>query len=112
MLIVQIEHINAIQGLDAIIRTDGVDGTFIGPYDLSGSMGKPGEWDEPDVKAAIKIYEETAKKYNKLIGFHVVPPDYRLVEDKINHGYNFIAFGFDAMFLGTMVRNQIKMIKK
>jgi 2-keto-3-deoxy-L-rhamnonate aldolase RhmA len=112
MLIVQIEHINAIQELDAIIRTDGVDGTFIGPYDLSGSMGKPGEWDEPDVKAAIKIYEETAKKYNKLIGFHVVPPDYRLVEDKINHGYNFIAFGFDAMFLGTMVRNQIKMIKK
>ena len=35
-LIVQIEHINAINELDAIIQTDGVDGTFIGPYDLSG----------------------------------------------------------------------------
>lgn len=111
-LIVQIEHINAIKELDAIIQIDGVDGTFIGPYDLSGSMGKPGQWDEPDVKAALKIYEETAKKYNKLIGFHVVPPDYSLVEDKINQGYNFIAFGFDAMFLGAMVRNQLKMLKK
>jgi 2-keto-3-deoxy-L-rhamnonate aldolase RhmA len=111
-LIVQIEHINAIQELDAIIQTDGVDGTFIGPYDLSGSMGKPGQWDEPNVKAAIKIYEETAKKYNKLIGFHVVPPDYKLVEEKINQGYNFIAFGFDAMFLGTMVRNQLHKLKK
>jgi 2-dehydro-3-deoxyglucarate aldolase len=111
-LIVQIEHINALQELDAIIQTEGVDGTFIGPYDLSGSMGMPGQWDEPEVKNAIKIYEETAKKYKKFIGFHVVPPDYRLVEEKINQGYDFIAFGFDAMFLGTMIRNQLKMIKK
>jgi 2-keto-3-deoxy-L-rhamnonate aldolase RhmA len=111
-LIVQIEHINAIKELDSIIQTDGVDGTFIGPYDLSGSIGKPGQWDEPEVKEALKTYEETAKKYNKLIGFHVVPPDYSLVEEKINKGYNFIAFGFDAMFLGTMGRNQLKMLKK
>ena len=112
ILIVQIEHINAIKELDSIIQTDGVDGTFIGPYDLSGSIGKPGQWDEPEVKEALKTYEETAKKYNKLIGFHIVPPDYSLVEEKINKGYNFIAFGFDAMFLGTMVRNQLKMLKK
>jgi 2-dehydro-3-deoxyglucarate aldolase len=111
-LIVQIEHINAIKELDAIIQTEGVDGTFIGPYDLSGSLGKPGQWDESDVKEAIKTYEETALKYDKLIGFHVVPPDYKLVEEKIAKGYNFIAFGFDAIFLGTMVRNQLKMIKK
>ncbi len=111
-LIVQIEHINAINELDAIIQTEGVDGTFIGPYDLSGSLGKPGQWDEPEVKKAIEIYEVTAKKYNKIMGFHVVPPNYELVEEKIKKGYNFIAFGFDAIFLGTMVRNQLKMIKK
>ena len=35
-LIIQIEQINAIKELDAILQTDGVDGTFIGPYDLSG----------------------------------------------------------------------------
>jgi 2-dehydro-3-deoxyglucarate aldolase len=110
-LIVQIEHINAINELDSIIQTEGVDGTFIGPYDLSGSIGKPGQWDEPEVKAALRIYEETAKKYNKLIGFHVVPPDYSLVEEKISKGYNFIAFGFDSIFLGTMVRDQLKMLK-
>lgn len=110
-IIAQIEHINAIKELDAIIQTEGIDGTFIGPYDLSASLGKPGQWDEPEVKAAIKIYEETVKKYNKLIGFHVVPPDHKLVEEKISQGYNFIAFGFDAMFLGTMVRNQLQMLK-
>lgn len=111
-LIVQIEHINALKELDAIIQTDGVDGTFIGPYDLSGSIGKPGQWNEPEVKDAIKIYEEKANKYDKLMGFHIVQPDYTLVEEKINKGYNFIAFGFDAMFLGTIVRDQLKMLKK
>jgi len=111
-LIAQIEHINAIQELDAIIKTDGIDGTFIGPYDLSGSLGKPGQWDEPEVKEALRVYEETAMKYSKWVGFHVVPPDYKLVEDKIAKGYNFIAFGFDAMFLGTMVRNQLTMLKR
>jgi len=111
-LIVQIEHINAIQELDSIIQTDGIDGTFIGPYDLSGSLGKPGQWDEPEVKEALRVYEETAMKYKKWVGFHVVPPDYKLVEDKIAKGYNFIAFGFDAMFLGTMVRNQLDMLKR
>ena len=87
-LIVQIEHINAIEELDSIIQIEGVDGTFIGPYDLSGSMGKPGDWGAVEVQKAICTYEETAKKYNKLMGFHVTPPDYLLVEEKIEKGYN------------------------
>jgi 2-dehydro-3-deoxyglucarate aldolase len=112
ILIVQIEHINAIKELDLIIQTKGIDGTFIGPYDLSGSIGKPGKWNTPEVKKAIDSYEKIAKKYKKLIGFHVTEPDYLLVNEKIKKGYNFIAFGYDAMFLGTIVRNQLKMIKK
>lgn len=111
-LIVQIEHIDAIQELEAIIETEGVDGTFIGPYDLSGSLGKPGQWNEPEVKKALELYEEIASKYKKWRGFHVVPPDHKLVEEKIAKGYNFIAFGFDAMFLGTFIRNQLSKIKR
>ncbi len=111
-LIVQIEHINAITELDAILQTEGVDGTFIGPYDLSGSMGKPGNWDDPDVKQALLVYEETVKKYDKWVGFHVIQPDYNLVIDKIKKGYNFIAFSLDVLFLGTLVRNQVAELKK
>lgn len=110
-LIVQIEHINAIKELDAILKIDGVDGTFIGPYDLSGSLGKPGQWDEPEVVAALKVYEKTVKKYDKWVGFHVVPPDYKLVLEKKEKGYNFIAFSFDAYFLGQTIRDQLKHLK-
>jgi len=112
LLIAQIEHINAINELEEILSLDGIDGTFIGPYDLSGSLGKPGQYDEPDVKEAIAKYETIAGKYDKLIGFHVVPPDYQLVLEKQNKGYNFIAFSFDTYFLGHIIREQLKMIKK
>ncbi len=110
-LIVQIEHFKAIDELDLILNLEGIDGTFIGPYDLSGSIGKPGCWDDPEVIELIKRYEIIAKRYDKLIGFHIVPPDFNLVNDKINNGYNFIAFSFDLNFLGQMIRNQLKLRK-
>jgi 2-dehydro-3-deoxyglucarate aldolase len=111
ILIAQIEHINALEELDNIIKLDGIDGTFIGPYDLSGSLGKTGKLNDPKVLNAIDSYLQKAKKYNKLIGFHVVPIDYKLVLEKMSEGYNFIAFGFDAYFLGSSIRNQLKNIK-
>jgi 2-dehydro-3-deoxyglucarate aldolase len=111
-LIAQIEHIDAIKNLDAIIQLDGIHGTFIGPYDLSGSLGKPGQYDDADVKNALLQYETIAAKYDKLVGFHVVPPDYTLVEEKQKKGYNFISFSFDAFFLGHMMRDQLKNIKR
>jgi 2-dehydro-3-deoxyglucarate aldolase len=110
-LIVQIEHIDAIRNLDSIIEVDGVDGTFIGPYDLSGSMGKPGRYDDDDVKEALQRYETVAKRYDKLIGTHVIQPNYDLVVEKMNKGYNFIAFSLDILFLGTIAREQMGQLK-
>lgn len=110
-LIVQIEHIDAVRNLESIIEVDGVDGTFIGPYDLSGSMGKPGRYDDDDVKEALQRYETVAKRYDKLIGFHVIQPNYELVVEKMNKGYNFIAFSLDILFLGTIAREQMGQLK-
>ena len=62
-LIVQIEHIDGILNLDSILEIEGVDGTFIGPYDLSGSLGKPGDWENKEVKDALNLYEQKVKKY-------------------------------------------------
>lgn len=111
-LIVQIEHINAINNLEEIINIEGIDGTFIGPYDLSGSLGKPGQWDDFDVKMAIEKFETIVKKYNKLVGFHIIQPDYNLVKEKVQKGYNFIAFSLDSLFLGTIARNELNKLKK
>lgn len=97
-LIVQIEHIDAINNLNDILSLDEIDGTFIGPYDLSGSMGKPGRYNDLDVKSVLENYENVVKKHDKLVGYHVIEPDYKLVEEKIKSGYNFIAFSLDTLF--------------
>ena len=112
ILIVQIEHVNAINNLEDILNVDGIDGTIIGPYDLSGSMGKPGRYDDNDVREVLKTYEKISNKMNKPMGYHVIKPDFRLVQEKIQAGYIFIAFSLDTLFLGTICRDQITQLKK
>ena len=73
-IIAQIEHVDAINELESILKIDEIDGTFIGPYDLSGSMGKPGQYDDKDVKEVLLKYEKIVKNYDKLIGYHVIEP--------------------------------------
>lgn len=48
LLIAQIEHIEAIRNIDAILEVEGIDGAFVGPYDLSGSMGLTGQTSHPE----------------------------------------------------------------
>ena len=107
-LIVQIEHVDAVNNLNEILDLDGVDGTIIGPYDLSGSIGKPGDY---NVELVLNKYENIAKKSKKLMGFHVIQPDHNLVKEKLKKGYNFIAFSLDTLFLGSIAKSEINKIK-
>lgn len=107
VVIAQIEHIDAINNLEAILGTNGIDGTIIGPYDLSASMGKPGRFDDNDVKSAIERYEAISRKMNKPLGYHVVPADHSLVRQRIEKGYSFVAFSTDFLFLGEKCRNEL-----
>lgn len=96
-LIVQVETIDALTRLEEIATVDGVDGVFIGPADLSGSMGHPGNQAHPDVVAAI----EDAFRRLKAIG---VPSGIlTLNEDFAKHlgtlGAGFTAVGTDISSL-------------
>jgi 2-keto-3-deoxy-L-rhamnonate aldolase RhmA len=75
-------------------------------------MGKPGSFKDADVIAAIQQYEEVAKRYDKWIGFHVVATDHKQIAEKVEKGYNFIAFSFDAHFLGQIIRTELSYLKK
>ena len=110
-VIAQIEHIDAINNLAEILMVEGIDGTIIGPYDLSGSMGIPGSFDNANLKQALKRYETISNKLNKPYGYHIVQPDYTQVIEKIDDGYSFIAFGVDILFLGTKCREQLNNLK-
>lgn len=111
VVIAQIEHIEAVNNIESILNVAGIDGIMIGPYDLSGSMGFPGEYDREDVKAAIQKVEEVCRSKKKPLGFHVIQPDNQLVKDKVNKGYSFLAFSLDFYFLGEKVRSEVNQLR-
>ena len=98
-VIVQIEHREAIANLEAILDVDGVDGTFIGPYDLSGSFGIPGQFEHPDMRKALARYRAVCKRRGKAMGMHVVRPGAKNVAKAVRDGYTLIALGLDTVFL-------------
>lgn len=108
IVIAQIEHINGINNLEAIIATPGIDGVFIGPYDLSASLGIPGMYNEPVVIEALKKLESICAANNITMGYHVIEPDIALVREKQNAGYNFIAFSTDFLFMGRNAAAEMK----
>ena len=101
-----------ILDLEAILSTDGVDGFIIGPYDLSASLGIPGEFEHPDFKKALETVLEVSKKMGALMGTHVVIPDVSVAKEKINEGYRFIAYSIDTLILGTGSREALNRIRR
>jgi 2-dehydro-3-deoxyglucarate aldolase len=111
IVIAQIEHIDAVNNIEEILKVDGIDGIIIGPYDLSGSMGYPGEYHREDVRAAIRRVEEACIAAGKPLGFHVIHPEHRLILEKIQNGYTFLAFSLDFFFLGEKLRSEMQQLK-
>lgn len=107
-LIMQIEHREGIENLDSILRVPGVDGVFIGPLDLSGSYGKTGQMDCPEMKDALKIFLDTCQKHNKSAGLHIVRPNPENIKDALKLGYTLVALGLDSVFLDEMATNALK----
>jgi len=112
VVIVQVEHIDAVNNLEDILSVNGVDAFIIGPYDLSGSLGVPGDFEHPDVVKALKRVQQVAGGMDAVSGFHVIPPELKALDDKIEEGYRFVAFSLDTLFLGQGCRQISKLSKR
>lgn len=110
VIIAQIEHYKAVDNIEEIITTNGIDGVIIGPYDLSGSMGYPGEYDRDDVKNGIAKVLEVCEANNIPSGFHVIESDPAKLNERIKQGCTFLAYSLDFFFLGDSARDGMKKI--
>jgi 4-hydroxy-2-oxoheptanedioate aldolase len=102
-LIVQVETVSAMAQLEDIASVEGVDGVFIGPADLSASMGYPGQSNHPEVKAAI---EDAFARLNKIgvpAGILTLDPTY--AQRCIDLGAAFVAVGVDLSLLMDAARD-------
>ncbi|KJH80489.1 MULTISPECIES: 4-hydroxy-2-oxoheptanedioate aldolase [Pseudomonadaceae] len=96
-LLVQIENLEGLAHLDEIVAVDGVDGVFIGPADLSASMGHRGNPGHPDVQAAIEDAIERIRRAGKAAG--ILSADQTLARRYIELGAAFVAVGVDTTIL-------------
>ena len=112
VVIIQVEHIDAVNNLEDILSVAGIDGYFIGPYDLSASMGLPGQFDHPDIVAAIERVRQVGSVLGKPGGLHIVEPDIIELEARVKEGFKFIAYSLDTRMLDTACRTGLAAVKR
>jgi len=108
VIIVQIENINAVENIEAILSCEEVDGYIIGPYDLSATMGLHGQFEHPDVVAALKKIREAGAALKKPGGLHIVEPNPNELKSRINEGFKFLAYSADFRMLDVSCREGLK----
>ncbi len=92
-VIAQIEHIDGVRNIQNILDTPGIDSVFIGPYDLSASLGKPGRTQEEDVRETIEAVRRACA--SRQIPAGIFAPDIPSSEKAIQNGYSLICTGID-----------------
>lgn len=101
LTIVQIETPEAVGNVDEIAAVEGVDVLFVGPLDLSVSMGLPRQFDHPDFVAALDKVLAACKAHNKVPG--ILTPTHELAEDWTAKGFKFLVVAGDgSLFARTL----------
>ena len=103
LLVAMIEDISAVHALSEILNVDGLDAIFIGPYDLSASMGLTGQFDHPDFCKTMELIRGLAKEMSIPAGMHLIEPSGVQLQKRLNEGYQFLAYSIDAVMLETIL---------
>jgi 4-hydroxy-2-oxoheptanedioate aldolase len=105
LVIVQVENARAIDAIPAIAAVDGVDVIFIGPRDLSATLGKLNRFDDPEVRGQIDRAAKAILAGGKMLGSTAASG--KIANDMAARGYRFIIPGSDATLLGLGARSML-----
>ena len=108
-VIVQAEHIQAVENMASILEVEGVDAIFVGPYDLSASMGRIGQVDHPEVQGAIDEVQRCCQSAGKTLGIFGATPE--AVEPYVEKGYRLITVSIDTMTIARAARESVARIR-
>lgn len=110
LLIVQIESEKAISNIDAIAGVDGVDALYVGPNDLSGTLGCFRDWEHPSLQKAIDTAFAGIQRAGKAAG--IVPYGKNTVASLFQHGYAMIAAQTELTLLRGAARADVAAVRK
>jgi len=110
-VIVMIESRPAVENINEILAVEGVDGVFIGPYDMSGSYGVTGQISHSDIIKACRTVSIACEKCGKSAGIHIVRPDETQIKNAVDNGFTFIALGMDTVFLAEKAVGELMKVR-
>ena len=105
----QIESAEAVENVTAIAAVEGVDMLFVGPFDLSASVGHPGQPDHPEVRALIARVEVAARSAGKRLG--AIPTPERSAAELVAAGYELIIADADVLLLRDGARASLAQLR-
>lgn len=109
-LIVQIESVKAVNEIDQILSVGGIDAVMIGPYDISGSLGVPGQLDHPDVKEASDKVLKACIKKGISCGTQLSNANATTVARARDEGFNLIIMSSDLFVLSNWTKEMAGII--
>jgi 2-keto-3-deoxy-L-rhamnonate aldolase RhmA len=112
IVVVQIEHIDALKNLDEILTVKGIDAIIIGPYDLTGSMGIPGQFDNPKFEEIIHSIIQKVKKSGVALGIHIVHISDEDLQRRISEGFTFIGYGMDSLLIAEGSKTAVNIARQ
>ena len=99
LLVAMIEEIEALKNLDKILEVEGLDAILIGPYDLSASVGRPGDFQNKEYVKTCRSILAKAKRHKIAVGIHVINPLPQELRKRIKQGYQFLPYSMDSVIL-------------
>jgi 2,4-dihydroxyhept-2-ene-1,7-dioic acid aldolase len=108
-VITQVEHIDAVKNIQSIVNVSGIDAIFVGPYDLSASLGKLGKVTDPEVQEAIDQVSRTCLDAGIRLGIFGINAG--AVKPFIDQGFTLIAVGVDSLLLGNAAKDVLRSLK-
>lgn len=108
-VIVQAEHADAVENIESIVDVEGIDAVFLGPYDLSASLGRMGQVDDPVVVEAIERVIRVCLDAGMPLGFFGVTAE--AVKPYVARGCTLICAGVDTLLLGSSAGTLLEELK-
>ena len=109
-IIPQIEHMDGVRNVEEIVKVPGISAVFIGPYDLSGSLGKLGEIEDPLVQKNIGYVKDACIQAGLPVGIFCM--DVEAASSYIEYGFTFVTVGMDILFIEESAKKTLRKIRR
>jgi 2-keto-3-deoxy-L-rhamnonate aldolase RhmA len=110
VVVAQIEHIDAVNRIDEIVEVDGLGAIFVGPYDLSGSLGVLGQVEHESVRSAIDQVRRACER--RALPFGVFAPTAEAARAERDRRSTLIAVGSDVSYLAAAAGQALATIRR